>query len=102
MNCLLSGSVNFISDGWGGRIYNKQITMQSGFLNLLENRDVVLADCGFQLGNKFASCGAVLKTPAFMKGKRQMSPEDVDNLSQIANDVCIRIERLIGRLPTKV
>ena len=97
VSCSPSGGVNFMSDGWGGRVSDKQITLQSGFLDLLENGDVVLADRGFQLGDEFAKCGAILKTPAFTKGKRQMSQEDVDKSREIAN-VRIHIERVIGRL----
>ena len=47
IGCAPSGAINFISDGWGGRVSDKEITRKCGFLNLIENQDQVLADRGF-------------------------------------------------------
>lgn len=95
--CSPSGSVSFLSLGWGGRVSDKEITIKSGFLDLVENGDMVLADRGFLIEQELATRGAFLKIPEFTRGKDQMSAADVDRSRQIAN-VRIHIERVIGRL----
>ncbi|XP_057298744.1 uncharacterized protein LOC130629521 [Hydractinia symbiolongicarpus] len=80
----------FLSRGWGGRVSDKEITIKSGFLDLVEYGDMVLAD-------ELATRGAFLKILEFTRGKDQMSAADVDRSRQIAN-VRIHIERVIGRL----
>lgn len=95
--CSPSGGITFISNGWGGRVSDKEITMKSGFMEKLETGNVILADRGFQLSEEFATRGAILKVPSFTKGKSQMPAADVDRSQQIAN-VRIHIERVIGRM----
>lgn len=62
------GSVCFISDAWGGRVSDKYITNNSGFLDLLIPGDVVLADRGFLIEDEVKSLGADMKIPCFTKG----------------------------------
>ena len=44
-----SGYITFLSDCYGGRTSDKQIVLDSGFLDLLEGDDHVMADRGFQI-----------------------------------------------------
>lgn len=88
--CSPSGGVSFISNGWGGRVSDKEITLKSGFLNLIENGDQVLADRGFTIEEDLAAHGGVLVIPAFTKGKTQLSAAEVDTSRQVAN---VRIHR---------
>lgn len=97
VGCAPSGAVNYLSDGWGGRVSDKEITNRCGFLDLIENGDQVLADRGFTVGEEVACKGGVLIIPSFTKGKSQLSAKDVDKSRQIAN-VRIHIERVIGRM----
>lgn len=95
--CTPAGAVSFLSDGWGGRVSDKEITIKSGFLGLIENGDLVLADRGFTIEAEIATQGGILRIPSFTKGKKQLPAGDVDRSRQIAN-VRIHIERVIGRL----
>lgn len=47
VGCTPSGFISFVSKSLGGRTTDAQITNMSGFLNLLEPGDLVLADKGF-------------------------------------------------------
>lgn len=97
IGCAPSGAITFISEGWGGRASDKEITTKCGFLNLIENGDQVLADRGFTVSEELACKGGVLVIPAFTKGKDQMSAHEVDRSRSISN-VRIHIERVIGRM----
>ncbi|XP_029943145.1 uncharacterized protein LOC115385308 isoform X2 [Salarias fasciatus] len=91
-----AGAISFLSPGWGGRVSDKQITTESGFLKLLEPRDEVLADRGFLIRDELAAYGATLRIPHFTKGKKQLSAQEVDTSRQLSR-VRIHVERVIGR-----
>ena len=42
-----SGLINYVSEGFGGRCSDKYITNNSGFLDIIEPYDCVMADRGF-------------------------------------------------------
>lgn len=92
-----SGCVTFLSTCWGGRVSDRQITCDSGLLDKLVPGDVVLADRGFNMSEDFAIRGAKLIVPAFTKGKKQLSREEVEK-SRMMSRARIHIERVIGRL----
>ena len=89
------GVVSFVSEAWGGRVSDKYLTNNSGFFNYLLPRDVVLADCGFDIGGSVGMMQARLHIPAFTKGKEQLELSEVERTRTIAN-VCIHVERVIG------
>lgn len=95
-----SEAVSFLSKCWGGRATDKCITMNSGFLRLLEPGDVVLADRGFDIGDDIALHGATLVIPSFTRGKKQLSMQEVECSKRIAK-VRIHVERVIGLLKNK-
>ena len=92
-----SGAVSFLSHGWGGRVSDKEITIKSGFLDMVEYGDSVLADRGFLIKEELATRGAVLCIPSFTKGKKQLPAKEVDESRKLAN-VRIHVERVIGRI----
>uniref|UniRef100_L7M0T8 Putative tick transposon n=1 Tax=Rhipicephalus pulchellus TaxID=72859 RepID=L7M0T8_RHIPC len=94
------GAVSFLSKAYGGRASDKHITEECGVLDLLEYGDVVLADRGFLIAESVGMCHATLAMPAFTKGKRQLSSEDVEKTREIAN-VRIHVERVIGMVRNK-
>ena len=86
-----------MSAGWGGRASDKEITLNSGFLDKVTFGDCVLADRGFLIEEELATRGAVLRIPVFTRGKKQLSAKDVDRARQIAH-VRIHFERVIDQL----
>ena len=74
--------------------------MSSGFLNHLEPGDVILADRGFDISDDIALYGAKLVIPAFTRGKKQLSLEEVEQSKRIVK-VRIHVERVIGLLKNK-
>lgn len=94
------GSVAYISKAWGGRTSDKHITENSGFLDLLQPGDVVMADRGFLIQDSLNHLFCQVILPDFTKGKKQLSPHEVENTRKIAN-VRIHVERVIGALRQK-
>ena len=89
------GVISFLSKGWGGRVPDKHITEQCGFLNYILPGDVILADRGFDIQAAVGSQCAEVKIPAFTRGKGQLSPLEIETTRKIAN--CrIHVERVIG------
>lgn len=95
-----TGSVSFISQAWGGRVSDKEITQKCGFLDKIEYGDDVMADRGFTIADDLAIRGANLLIPAYTKGKAQLSKEEVETTRQLAR-VRIHVERVIGQLRKK-
>jgi len=77
--------------------FDKQLTIKSGFLDLINYGDCVLADRGFLIRDELSEKGAILKIPCFTKGKQQLHVKDVDVSRQLFN-VRIHVERVIGHL----
>ena len=94
------GVICFISKGWGGRVSDKYLTENCGFLDKLEPGDCVLADRGFNIADSVASVFASIAIPAFTKGKKQLSPHEIESTRKLAN-VRIHVERVIGSLRQK-
>ena len=99
--CTPSGFISFVSKAFRGRTTGAQITNQSGFLNLLESGDVVLADKGFPKIKTVLNSngeGVLLVMPPFLRDNH-FSAEEVVETKKIVK-VRIHIERIIQRIIT--
>ena len=92
-----SGMISFLSKSWGGRASDQQITRESGFLELLEPTDLVMADRGFTIKEDLMVRGATLEIPPPSSGLEQMSKDKAIVTKKIAN-ARIHVERAIGRM----
>ncbi len=92
-----NGMITFLSGGWGGRTSDKHIVVHSGFLDLIDPGDVVLADRGFTIASELLMRGAKLEIPPPSSGCEQQTASDVGRTKKITN-TRIHVERAIGRL----
>lgn len=91
------GAVTFISDLYTGSISDKEITKSSGILSLLEERDEVMADKGFLIGDLLSAKNVSLVIPPFLRTNRQLTAEEVSKTQEIAR-LRIHVERAIRRI----
>ena len=94
------GSISFVSKAWGGRVTDKHLTEQSGFLDKLLPGDLVLADRGFTVQDSVGLHCAELITPPFTRGKKQLERKEIEHAREVSR-VRIHVERLIGVLRQK-
>ena len=103
VKCLVgispAGGFNFISSIYPGSTSDKEITIRCGILNpaLWEQGDGLMADRGFTIADYTKPMGIELIIPDFLKGRDQLSPDEVIKSQQIANER-IHVERMIQRL----
>ena len=87
----------FFLGGGGGSVSDIVITQRAGFLDLLEQDNLVLADRRFLIGEDLAAHGARIAIPAFTRGKTQLSVLVVERTRRLAR-VRIHVERAMDRL----
>lgn len=94
------GTIAYISNGFTGRCSDREITLQSGFLDLVEENDIILADKGFTISDIIRAKKATLNIPTFLRNKRQFSPAELETDKQVTS-LRIHVERVIGLLRNK-
>ena len=93
-----SGEITFVSKSYGGRTTDTEITVKSGFLNLIEQGDIVMADKGFpHIETDLNSAGAILVMPPFKRNNFQFSQKQNKDGYECAS-VRIHVERAIARM----
>ncbi|XP_057296043.1 uncharacterized protein LOC130624957 [Hydractinia symbiolongicarpus] len=92
-----SGHITFLSDCYGGRASDKFITNDSGFYDLLERDDEVMADRGFQIREELMLRFCKLVVPPGARVKSQMTSAECKKTKDVAN-LRIHVERAINRI----
>ena len=92
-----AGVITFVSKLFPGSISDKQITRRSGLLQLLKRGDSVMADRGFEIQDELTLIGVRLNIPPFLRGKTQLSEEELVETRRIAS-VRIHVERAMERI----
>ena len=90
-----TGYISFLSDCYGGRASDKFITMDSGFYDLLERDDEVMADRGFQIREELLLRFCSLSAPPGARVKSQMTMVECKKTKDVAN-LRIHVERAIN------
>ena len=67
----------FVSDLYPGCISDKELTRRSGLFDLLDRDDSVMADRGFDIEEDLALLGVRLNIPPFLRGKEQLSAQEL-------------------------
>ena len=75
-----AGYITFLLDCYGGRASDKFITKDSGFYDLLDWGDEVMADRGFQIREELYQCFCTLSVPPGARLKKQMTEEECKNI----------------------
>lgn len=88
-----NGHISFMSRAWGGHLTDRQIVLQSGFLDLLDPNDLIMADREFPIEEDLLCKKATLVIPPPSSGLEQ----NVAQIKKVAN-IRIHIERAINRL----
>ncbi|XP_047124247.1 uncharacterized protein LOC124806968 [Hydra vulgaris] len=92
-----NGAISWLSPLYGGRASDIFIVRNSGFLDILEPYDQVMADRGFKIRTDLAYKQCTLCIPPSAVKGIQMSKEEVRETSNIAN-VRIYVEQAIKRI----
>ncbi|XP_004208234.1 uncharacterized protein LOC101240893 [Hydra vulgaris] len=95
----LNGYITFLSKCYGGRASDKFITSDSGFYDLLERDDEVMADRGFQIREELLFFYCSLSVPPGARVKSQMTASECKKTTDVAN-LRIHIERAVNRIKT--
>ena len=96
---MIGISPSFVSKVWGGRASDRHITLNSGFIDLIDHGDQIMADRGFLVKEEIIIKRATLIIPPAAQGAEQMSSVNVKATKEIAN-LMIHVERTIQRLKT--
>lgn len=92
-----AGVISFVSEGWGGKVSDRELTIECGILDLLEPGDSVMADKGFTISDLLEKRHCKLNIPPFRGIKDQFTTEEVFQTQEIAK-LRIHVERSIGRV----
>lgn len=87
------GVISFISKAWGRKASDKHVTENCGILEILITGHLTLAGRGFDIAECVGLYQASFKIPAFTRGKKQLSADEIEDTRKIAN-VRILVKRV--------
>ena len=75
---ILVVRINFLAAGGGGKVPDKKIIIQSGYMDLLLHGDEMLADRVLFVSEEMTAVVVALGMPSSSRGKKQLSSKDVE------------------------
>ena len=97
--CAPNSAITYVSPVYTGRISDKALTLDCGFLDRLPPYSMIMADKGFNILEECSSRSISLYVPPGRRGQSQMTSAAVRKTKNIANSR-ILIEQVIRRLKT--
>lgn len=94
------GAITYVSPCYTGRASDKFIVRDSGFYDLLQPYDEVMADRGFKIREDLYIYQCSLTIPPSVRANAQMTPADCKKNIVFAN-LRIKVENVIGKLKMK-
>jgi hypothetical protein len=94
-----NSAITYISACYGGRVSDKAVVLDSDFLEMFDNYDMIQADKRFNIRNECEARHITLHIPPGKRGVAQMSAASVNKTKRIAN-LRILVEQVIRRLKT--
>jgi len=92
-----NGDIMLLSDAFEGSMSDNDIVKKSGFLDIFEAGDLILADRGFTIRNILYEKKVDVNIPPFFQGRSRLRVGDEITFKQIAR-VRIHVERAIRRI----
>ena len=94
-----NGLIAFASDAYGGSISDKQLTMDSGYLDLVDPHTEIMVDKGFNIIEECAARFINVHVPPGKRGQSQMLAKDLRKTTDVAK-LRILVEQVIRRFKT--
>ena len=91
------GLISFVSNAWGGCATDRYVVQKSGFLDLIEADDLIMADREFTIRDDLLFRNVTLEIPPPSAELQQISRSNVLKTEKIAN-ARIHVERAINRM----
>lgn len=92
-----SGVISFVSEDWPGKTSDRELTISSGLIDLLDENDSVMADKGFTIRDVLLKKNCQLNIPPFRGSAPQFSTDEIFDTQEIAT-LRIHVKRSIGRI----
>ncbi|XP_059096866.1 uncharacterized protein LOC131891355 [Tigriopus californicus] len=94
-----SGFISYISDAYGGRTTDAQITTESGILHFLESGDEVMCDKGFpSIESDLLDLNTFLVMPPFKRRNMLQFSDEENKVGYKIASIRIHVERAIARM----
>ena len=95
-----NGQVIFLSDLWGRRVPDKQITRESGVLDLLQAGDNFMVDHGFDISG-IVPAGVTVNMPPFLAGCDQTTAAETEETMNIASVLHFHSNPILAHFPNE-
>ena len=91
------GAISYVSPLFSGSVSDKKVTCSSGFMDLLQPGDSIMADKGFNIADICEKYSVVLNIPPYLGKDSQLQERDRIETRRIAS-LSVHVERAMQRI----